>query len=102
MTAIYLPAVVGIPVDLSWNTDVTVVGMFVVLFLFIAFGVIYPRPHVTAQEKRIAHLETTGLRNTEALERLADAFEARANADDTVERIVGALQKDRDEAKPTP
>lgn len=88
------------PWGIAWNTEVTVVGMFVVLFLMFAFDLLYPRSHVKLLERRLAHADTTNERNSIALERVADYLEKREVADDTVERIMTAIQDNAAGSRP--
>lgn len=79
--------------SIPWDTQVTVAGMFVVLFTCLATGLLYMRPHVKSLEARLAHSDATNERNTVALERIATVMEKREVADDTVQRIMKVIQE---------
>lgn len=81
-----------IPVGLPWNSEVTVVGLLVVLILFISFGVLYPRNYVKRLERKMDFDEQTIERNTTALEKIATSLESKEVTDETVERVMSALQ----------
>lgn len=87
------------PWGIAWNTEVTVVGMFVVLFLMFAFDLLYPRSHVKLLNNRLSHADETNERNSVALERIADYLEKREVADDTVQRIMSAIQENAAESR---
>lgn len=85
---------VALPVNIPWNTEVTVVGLLVVLILMISFGVLVPRPYVKRQEQLHDHEIETNKRNTEALEELAQATAKITGIGEGIEKIMTTLQQD--------
>lgn len=92
----YLAAAVStVPIGVPWNTEVTIVGLLVVLILFISFGVLYPRNYVKRLERKMDFDEETIERNTLAIEKIASSLESKGTTDQTVEKIMKALQSQK-------
>lgn len=81
-----------IPVGFQWDGPVTVAGLLVALIMLISFGFLVPGRYVKRLERKMDFDEQTIERNTTALEKIASSMEASGVTEETVRRVISALQ----------
>jgi len=99
MTLVEMTTGATIPIGLPWNAEATVVGILIVLLLLIAFGWLVPRWYIKALERKYDHDRAITLRNTEALEELADWAGKQNELGETVAHTMSTLQQRGGEQK---
>lgn len=78
---------------LPWDSQVTVVGIFALLFLLIAFGWLVPRWYVKAIQKQLDFERATVKTLQETVQIQAKTSGELNEVSKTVEKIMGALQE---------